>query len=226
MTTHNKKPARKGKARILIVDDHPLVRRGLMDLIADEPDLVVCGEAADAVEALRQVDALDPDLVIIDISLKQGHGLELIKRIRTRDKPIKMLVCSMHDEALFAERALRAGAMGYLNKEEATEKVIDAIREVLRGKVYLSADMTERLLGRAVKAGKPLARLSNESLSDRELAVFEMLGQGLTTGAIADKLQLSVKTIETYREHIKSKLDLKNSAELGRHAAQWVLENS
>lgn len=208
------------------MDDHALVRRGLAVMIGDEPDLEVCGEAADTVEALARVAALKPDLVIIDITLKTGHGLDLMKQIRARDERVRMLVLSMHDEKLFAERALRSGAMGYINKEEATSKVIEAIRQVLSGRVYVSAAMTERLLSRAACSGEPSVRLPSECLSDRELTVFQMIGQGLPTREIAARLHLSIKTVETYREHIKSKLDLKNSAELSRHAAQWVLENT
>ncbi len=191
------------RARILIVADHALVRRGLATVIGDEPDLAV-----------------------IDLSLRNGHGLDLIRQIRARDAGIKMLVLSMHDEKLFAERALRAGALGYINKEEATGKVIDAIRQVLAGKVYVSSAMTERLLKRATGGEEAEALLPSERLSDRELTVFQMIGQGLATREIAERLHLSVKTIETYREHIKAKLGLKNSAELSRHAAQWVFENS
>jgi DNA-binding NarL/FixJ family response regulator len=214
------------KARILLVDDHALMRRGLADLIGDQPDLEVCGEAADTVEGMTRVASLRPDLVIVDLSLKTGHGLDLIRQLRVRDENCKILVLSMHDEKLFAERALRAGAMGYVNKEEAPAKVIDAIRQVLSGKVSLSSTMTERLLQRATGSGEGNVRLPSECLSDRELTVFQMIGQGLATREIAARLHLSIKTVETYREHIKAKLGLKNSAELSRHAAQWVLENT
>jgi len=214
------------RARVLLVDDHALVRRGLADLVGDEPDLEVCGEAADAAEALARVAELCPDVVVVDLSLKTGHGLDLIKRLRARDDGPKVLVLSMHDEALFAERALRAGALGYVNKQEAPAKVVEALRQVLAGKVYLSGTMTERLLKRAAGGAETGGRLPSETLSDRELTVFDMIGQGLATREIAERLHLSIKTVETYREHIKAKLGLKNSAELGRHAAQWVLENS
>jgi DNA-binding NarL/FixJ family response regulator len=218
--------AKGTNGRILIVDDHALVRRGLATLIGDERDLVVCGEAADTVEALAAVAALRPDLVIVDLSLKTGHGLDLIKQIRSHDERARILVLSMHDEKLFAERALRSGAMGYINKEEATGKVVEAIRQVLAGRVYVSAAMTERLLQRAAETGGAKPRLPSESLSDRELTVFQMIGQGVATREIAERLKLSIKTVETYREHIKAKLGLRNSAELSRHAAQWVLENT
>lgn len=212
-------------AQILIVDDHPMVREGLAVRISNQPDLEVCGEAANVSDALQLVEQLQPDLVIIDISLKDGHGLDLIKQIRLRDERVKMLVSSMHDEALFAERALRAGAMGYINKQEAPEKVVAAIRQVLVGKMVFSSQMTERMLHRAV--GRPLQVRQSpiETLTDRELEVFELIGRGLTTRKIANQLGLSVHTIETHREKIKSKLKLKNSAELGRQALQWVLES-
>lgn len=211
-------------ARVLIVDDHPVVRRGLAELIGDEPDLEVCGEASDAPDALRQVEMKHPDVVVVDISLQAGNGIELIQQIKERDERIKTLVSSMHDESLFAERALRAGAMGYINKQEPTERVIDAIHEVLGGQVYLSARMANRLL-QSVVGGETLEQDPIGSLSNRELEVFELIGQGLTTKKIAGRLHLSPKTIETHREKIKTKLNLNNSTELSRRAVQWVLEN-
>ncbi len=214
-------------AKILIVDDHPIVRRGLAGLIADQPDLRVCGEAADASEALQQAETGAPDLAIVDISLKNSSGIELVKQFKARyDDRIKILVSSMHDELLFAERALRAGAMGYINKEEATDKVIEAIRRVLRGEIYLSLRMTDRLLHRAIGGdakpeGSPL-----DHLSDRELEIFDLIGHALTTRQIARKLHLSPKTVQTHRENLKIKLNLKNSAELIRHALQRILEKN
>jgi DNA-binding NarL/FixJ family response regulator len=212
------------KHRILVVDDHPLVRRGLRELVADEPDLEVCGEADDVAQALRQVATTHPDIVIVDLTLKSGHGLDLVQEIRALDKQIKVLVSSMHDESLFAERALRAGATGYISKQEPPEKLIDAIRQVLRGEICLSSRMSNRLLHR-LTTGEPLEQNPIASLSDRELEVFEMIGQGISTKQIARKLDLSYKTIETHRQKIKSKLNLKNSTELSRHATQWVLES-
>lgn len=214
----------RAKRRVLIVDDHPIVCRGLRELLADEPDLEVCGEAGDVPEAMRQLDAARPDVVVIDLSLKGGHGIELIKMIKARDDRIRMLVSSMHDESLFAERVLRAGAMGYISKQEAADKIIDALRQVLRGEIYLSSRMTRRILQRAV-VGKPVEHDPIENFSNRELEIFEMIGQGLGTKQIASKLHLSHKTVETHRENIKSKLNLANSTELGRRATQWVLEN-
>jgi DNA-binding NarL/FixJ family response regulator len=212
-------------ARILIVDDHPLFRRGLGALIGDEPDLEVCGETADACEAMRQVAAHGPDLVIVGLSLKKGYGLELVKQIRARDERVKVLVFSMYEDGLFAERALHAGARGYLNKQESPEQVVGCIRAVLDGRIFLNAEMPQRLLARGHRGDDTSQGGPGESFSDRELTVFELIGQGQTTRAIAEQLHISVKTVETYREHIKAKLGLKNGAQLARHAALWVLEN-
>ncbi|MGA2797206.1 MAG: response regulator transcription factor [Thermoguttaceae bacterium] len=212
------------KYKVLVVDDHPIVRRGLAELIAMEPDMEVCGEAADMAEAIKRIEANCPDVAILDISLKSGHGLELIEHIKANHPGVKMLVSSMHDELLFAERSLRAGALGYIPKQEATETLLDAIRQVLRGEIYLTARMSNRMMHNL--AGKPAETDPISTLSNREVEVFEMIGQGLTTQQIAGKLKLSAKTIETHREKIKGKLDLKNSAELNRRAVQWVLENS
>ncbi len=223
MTTDTSLSHTGRKHKVLLVDDHPLVRRGLADLIAGEPDLEVCGQASDVTEALQVVEHGNPDLVVIDLTLKAGHGIDLIEKLRARSEQVKMLVSSMHDEMLFAERVLRAGAMGYVTKQESPETLLGAIRQVLRGEVYLSARMTSRLLHR-VAAGAPPQESQLQILSNRELEVFEMIGQGLTTLQIARRLELSPKTIETHREKIKQKLNLKNSAELSRRAVQWVLD--
>ncbi len=212
--------------RLLIVDDHPLVRKGLAALIANEPDLEVCGESDEMADAISQMRKLEPDMIVVDISLKAGNGLELVKHIRSTHPHVKLLVCSMHDEALFAERCLRAGANGYLNKEAASERVIEAIRIIRSGKPFLSEELAERLLSRVVGGEDPLQQSPIESLTDRELEVFGLIGEGLTTRQIADSLHLSHKTIESYRENIKTKLGLKNAAELSRHAVQWAMENS
>ena len=209
--------------KILIVDDHPIVRHGLGQLIALQPDLEVCGEAADASEALRLVKANLPDVAIIDISLEGESGIELIEQVKALHPDVQVLVSSMHDEKVFAGRALRAGAMGYVNKRESIRTVIDAVREVLRGEVYLSPGMTSRLLQRAA-VGQPLDRDPIETLSIRELEVFEMIGQGVTTQQIARKLQRSRSTIETHRKKIRTKLNLQNSAQLNRQAFEWVHE--
>lgn len=215
----------EARARILIVDDHPVVRSGLRMLIDDEPDLFVCGEAGDADEAIRVLDAQKPDLVIVDLSLKGSSGLELIKRIKSRESGSKMLVSSMFDESLYAERVLNAGALGYVSKQEAMEKVIEAIRCVLSGRVYLSAAMSDRMLHRLTRDHQVPERSPVETLSDRELEVFEAIGRGRTTGEIAAHLHLSVKTVETHREKIKAKLGLKSAAELYQYAVRWVLEH-
>jgi DNA-binding NarL/FixJ family response regulator len=212
------------RARILIVDDHPLVRSGLRELISLQPDLEVCGEAADANEAMRLLDSKRPDLMIVDLSLKESSGLELIKRIKGRAADVKILVSSMHDESLYAERVLNAGALGYVNKQEAMDKVIEAVRHVLAGRVYLSSAMSDRMLRRLTNDNQPPERSPIETLSDRELEVFEMIGRGLKTSEIALRLHLSGKTVESHREHIKDKLRLKTGAELIRYSIQWVLE--
>jgi DNA-binding NarL/FixJ family response regulator len=209
--------------KVLLVDDHPLVRRGLADLLAREPDIEVCGEATDVAEAMREIERSPPDLVVIDLTLKGGHGIDLIEKIKAKDERIRMLVSSMHDEMLFAERVLRAGAMGYVTKQEPPETLLCAVRQILRGEVYLSNKMTSRLLHQVVGGVLP-AESPLQSLSNREIEVFEMIGQGLTTMQIARRLELSPKTIETHREKIKQKLNLKNSAELSRRAVQWALD--
>jgi len=208
--------------RILIVDDHPLVRAGFAQLIGDCPDLEVCGEAGDMAEALKQIDATSPDLAIIDLSLAGGSGLDLIEHIKSRDKKILMLVASMHDETLYAERVLAAGARGYINKQEAQDRIIQAIRQVLGGKVYLSQQMTERLLRGMVDASGEKRDI--DSLSNRELQVFELIGQGVTTSQMAGQLNLSTKTIETHQAHIKKKLGLGSAHELTQRAIRWVME--
>lgn len=214
------------RATILIVDDHPAVREALAARIGRQPDLEVCGEAADTNEALRLVGDTQPDLAVVDISLKTGSGIDLIKRIKDRDDSVRMLVWSMHSESLYAERALRAGALGYINKDQATDKIIDAIRRVLQGKVFLSDAMAEKMLHRAVGgARKEVTRSPLDALADRELEVFRLIGQGVKTAAIAERLHLSVKTVETYRDRIRQKLDLTNGTELAHYATQWMLEN-
>lgn len=212
--------------RILIVDDHPLVRVGLASLIEGEADMSVCGETGDISEALELVRMQAPDLVTVDLSLADGNGLELVKRLRANNGTIRILVCSMHDEALFAYRALKAGAMGYIGKEQAATHVIDAIREVLNGKIWLSENMTERAL-QGVAHGNAITDIATiDSLSDRELEVFGLIGRGRGPSEIAEQLHLSVKTIETHRENIKKKLNLRSGNELIRLAMQWTLEQS
>jgi DNA-binding NarL/FixJ family response regulator len=219
--------AGSGKARVLIVDDHPVVREGLALLISTQPDLEVCGEADDVGSACRLLDEGRPDVVVVDISLPGGGGLELIKRIRAQRPSIRMLVSSIHEEGAYAERALRAGALGYVNKREATRTLLDAIRRVRDGHIYLSQRMTDRLLSRAVARGEPaIAGSPVDSLSDRELDVFESIGRGESTSEIAARLHLSSKTVETYRERIRKKLGLGPGGELTRRAMEWVLGNA
>jgi DNA-binding NarL/FixJ family response regulator len=208
--------------RILIVDDHPLVRSGFAQLISDCPDLEVCGEASDMAEALRLIDSDCPDLAIIDLSLAGGSGLDLIERIKSRNLDILMLVASMHDETLYAERVLTAGARGYINKQEAQESIIRAIRQVLAGKVYVSEAMTERLLSGLVDVRDEKRDI--ERLSNRELQVFELIGEGVPVSQIASQLNLSIKTIETHQAHIKKKLGLGSAHELNQRAIRWVMD--
>jgi DNA-binding NarL/FixJ family response regulator len=212
-------------ARVLIVDDHPAVREGLALRIRGQTDLEVCGEAADVTEALQLVARTNPDVAVIDIALKRGSGIELIKRIKGRNESVRMLVWSMYSDTLYAERALRAGALGYINKENATDQIITGIRTVLQGKVYLSEPAASRLLGRLVHGeGASAGRSPVENLSDRELEVFNLIGEGLDTYQIAEKMRVSHKTVETYRARIKEKMGLDSGTALLRHAVQWLLE--
>lgn len=224
LSTANGKEQGTATTRILIVDDHPIVRAGYSLLINRQPDLAICGETDTAGEALRLAREENPHLVIIDLTLKSGNGLELCKQLAHMNSELPMLVISAHDEQLYADRALRCGARGFINKEEATTKLIEAIRTVMSGKVWLSSRMTDRLLARVGSGGSPAAS-PMDTLSDRELEVFELIGQGQTTHQIAARLHLSPKTVESYRENLKKKLNLRNSTELTQHAVQWVLES-
>jgi DNA-binding NarL/FixJ family response regulator len=210
--------------RILIVDDHPVVREGLAIHLATQPDLEVCGEAEDVPGALALLASARPDLAIIDVSLKKGNGIDLISRIKDRHADVRILVWSMYPENLYAERALRAGAQGYLHKGRATRQLLDAIRAVLAGSVYVSEELAGDLLHRVV-GGKTLERSPMDMLSNRELEAFELMGQGQTTEKIATLMNVSPKTVETYRARIKEKLGLRNVTELVQRAAQWVLES-
>jgi DNA-binding NarL/FixJ family response regulator len=209
------------KIRVFLVDDHPIVRRGFQLLLSLEKDLAVCGEAVGAPEALQKILALKPDVAIVDLSLKSSSGLDLIKQIRQHSNRIKLLVFTARSETIYAERALRAGANGYITKEEATEKAVEAIRLLMQGKSCVSQPVAEammaRLLGKRAVAGAPL-----ESLSDRELEVLDLIGRGRGSREIADKLHVSIKTIESHREHIKTKLGLKRASELANYAFNWV----
>jgi DNA-binding NarL/FixJ family response regulator len=216
---HNEKPP--AERRVLVVDDHPIMRTGLRQLIDQEPDLTVCGEAEDAHGALEAIERHKPQIVLVDISLKDRSGIELIKDIRVRWPDVPVLVLSMHEESFYAERALRAGARGYVTKSQASAKVVEGIRRVLDGEVYFSEQVVSMMLGKMAGGGQAAEPLV-DSLSDREFEVFELIGQGLPTRDIAARLHLSIKTIEAHRENIKRKLKLATATDLLRYAVQWV----
>ena len=211
------------KARVVVVDDHALVRAGLVELVRGQGDLEVCGEASDVSTALRLARECKPDLMIVDLTLRDGSGLDLVKRVIAQDSSIRILVCSMHDEMLFAERALAAGALGYVSKQEPSKIVLEALRRVLAGRIYTSQEIADRVLRRASGKSPETSGTPVDLLSDRELEVLGLLGEGLSTREIADRLNLSTKTIDTHREHIKTKLSLKNTNELVRFAVAWTL---
>jgi len=221
-------PARKSKQptsikkSILIVDDHPVLRRGLAALIEAEPDLTVCGQADDCKAALEALRKTRPDLAIVDLSLGEGDGLDLIKQIKQRSPEIPVLVLSMHDESVYAERSLRAGARGYVTKQQLDNTVLVAIRRLLDGEMYMSEQLTTRLAAKFVGGRTLESDRSVDALSDRELQVFRLIGQGRSTRQIAAALALSIKTIESHREHIKDKLSLDSSAEPAQRAPQGV----
>jgi len=213
--------AGKKRVRILLVDDHPLVRERLAEIISRETDLSVCGEAEDRHEALAAITATLPDLVIIDLALKNSDGLELIKDIHPRWPKIAMLVVSMHDESLYAERVVRAGALGYITKQEATRNILMAIRRVLAGDLYLNEKIACHIISRLTSHTASASATPAELLSDRELKVFDLTGRGLNITEIAGQLHIAVKTVETYRARIKDKLKLKDSSELLQLAISW-----
>jgi DNA-binding NarL/FixJ family response regulator len=215
------KPA-GGRRRVFLIDDHTVVRNGLAELLNHTSDLQICGEAASAEEALEKIESSTPEIALVDLTLGEMTGLELIKTLKTRLPQLPLLVLSMHDESFYAERCLRAGAKGYIMKKEAIEQVEHAIRQILDGKVYLSQKMSDQFLlavarGDAAKIGSPV-----NLLSDRELEVFECIGRGLGASEIARKLHLSVKTIESYQAKLKEKLNLKDSSALFQYALHWV----
>lgn len=211
---------------VLIVDDHPLVRDGLTLLITREEDLAICGEAESIAEALPLFGQLQPDVAIVDLSLKDGNGLELIKQVAANELPTRMLVVSMHDEDIYAERALHAGAMGYVDKHEASEKIVNAIRRVLEGKYYVSDHIASRMFSQMTKSGTQAEKSPVERLTDRELEVFELIGDGLSMQQIAERLELSPKTVETYRGRMKKKLDIDSAQQLTHYAVRWVSEHT
>jgi DNA-binding NarL/FixJ family response regulator len=212
----------RDRKRILLVDDHPLVRERLAEIINRESDLIVCGEAEDRHDAIVAIPTKRPDLAIIDLTLKSSDGLELIKDIRSRWPKLRMLVVSMHDESLYAERVIRAGALGYITKQEATRSILVAIRRVLEGTIYLNEKIASHIISRLTAHAGLVAATPAELLSDRELQVFDLTGQGLNTSEVATRLHVAVKTIETYRARIREKLKLKNASELLQSAIAWT----
>ncbi len=218
--TRSQSGAGARKKAVFIVDDHPLLRQGLALLINQEPDLIVRGEAEDAQAALKAIAATNPDILIADISLKGPDGLDLLKNLRASYPDLPVLILSMHDESIYAERALRARANGYIMKQEATEKVLVAIRRILGGDIYLSDRMANKLLHQYISGSSADLNSRLSALSDRELEVFRLIGEGRSTRQIAESLHLSMKTVETYQAHIKDKLSLRSGRELVQHAIQ------
>jgi DNA-binding NarL/FixJ family response regulator len=219
-TTKSQSVTRTKKKTVFIVDDHPLLRQGLALLINRERDLAVCGEAEEAQTAMREITLKKPDILIADISLNGPDGLDLLKNLRTLYPNLPVLVLSMHDESIYAERALRARANGYIMKQEATEKVLVAVRRILSGDIYLSDRMANKLLHQYISGASADVHSRLSTLSDRELEVFRLIGEGRSTRQIAEKLHLSIKTVETYQAHIKDKLSLQSGRELVQHAIQ------
>lgn len=210
------------RIRILIVDDHPILRKGLAMVINQEPDLLVVGEAEDAQAALKMIDDVHPDLAVVDLSLPGIDGIELIKTMKLKHRDLPSLVVSMHDEAIYAERALRAGARGYIMKQEAVEKVLVAIRRVIKGEIFVSDKITTKMLETLILSDDKKVSSPVDLLSNRELTVFRLIGQGFKTSQIASELHLSVKTVESYRSHIKDKLKLDTGTDLMKYAIQWM----
>ena len=219
-------PACTIKARILVVDDHPLVREGLVGLIAQQSDMIACGEASTAREAMAAVTEHKPDLVILDLRLRGADGLELIKSFKAQIPELRILILSQYDAPLYAERALRAGAMGYVIKEQAPDEVLGAIRTVLAGQVYLARGIAALLLHKFVGTGPRAAQGGLQRLTDRELHVLQLLGAGMSTRQIAEELSLSFKTIETHRENLKRKLGLQTASALVHYATNWAQQHT
>jgi DNA-binding NarL/FixJ family response regulator len=214
------------KRRIIIVDDHPIVRQGFAQLINAEDDLLVCGEAEDAPTALGIIAKEKPDLVLLDISLKESNGIELIKDLEKRQPGIPILVISLHDETVYAERVLHAGARGFIMKIADTGHIMKAIRQVLSGQIYVSGKMQDKLLNRVLTTDQKVNNSPLDTLSDRELEIFQLIGEGLSTRNISEKLSLGIKTVETHKAHIKKKLNLSNSSELMRFAVKWSVSEA
>jgi DNA-binding NarL/FixJ family response regulator len=223
--TPRTKPLKDGKPaqhKVFLVDDHPMVRDWLTQLIGQESDMVVCGEADDTAEALKKIAETKPDIVVSDITLRTTHGLELVKDLQVREPSLPVLIFSMHDESLYAERVLRAGAMGYITKQEATQKILQAMRQILAGGIYMSEKMAARMLHQMVLGRGEEKKSPIERLTDRELEVFQLIGGGHGTRRIAAELHLGIKTVESYRARIKEKLQLQDGTQLLQQAIQWV----
>lgn len=210
------------KCRMVIVDDHPIVRQGLRELLRTEADLELVGEAGTAAEGLKMVESTEPDLLLLDISMRGSSGLELVKAVANDHPDVTMLVLSIHDEALYAERCLKAGARGYVMKQESTENLLAAVRRVRSGEIYVSDRMSSRMLEQLADGGRGRLALTIDPLSDRELEVFLLIGSGLSTRVIAEQLDLSIKTVEAHRAHIKEKLGLRNATDLVKQAVHWA----
>ncbi len=218
----NEKPFTGGEKRVLIVDDHPIISQGLSQMISEEEGLTVCGVAADINGAMRLIAEVDPNIVVVDISLKNSSGIDLIKTIKTRNPGIPALVYSMHDESVYAERVFRAGARGYVMKDQPADTLIVAIRKILGGSLFFSDAITTRMLTRYMNIGTGEARDPISRLTDRELEVLQLVGQELKSAQIAKRLSITVKTVDAHREHIKKKLDLDDAAGLARFAREWI----
>ena len=222
MATETPRTSSTTKSKVFLVEDHPVTRDGLAQLINYQEDLCMCGSAGTAAKALSGIETSQPDLVIMDVSLPDGHGIELVKDLKALYPELRILMLSMHDEALYAERALRAGAGGYIMKQESTNTVLAAARQILRGKTYLSPKLQERVLQRFAAGIASPTTSEIERLTDRELEIFELIGRGRGTREIAQHLRLSVSTVETHRAHLKEKFELDSSTELTRRAVEWV----
>ena len=217
---------KNGKHGVFIVDDHPIVRQGLVQLISQETGFMVCGDAGDVSGVLEAIAERKPDIVIVDLSLGHASGIRLIEDISRSDPDLPVLVLSMHDESLYAERCLRAGARGYVMKKEPPEKVISALNKIVSGDIYISEKLGAKLLHKLISRNPGVSSSPVESLSNRELEVFQLIGQGLKTRKIAEQLGLSVKTIETYIEHIKKKMHLNDSRDLFLRAVKWLMKDN
>jgi DNA-binding NarL/FixJ family response regulator len=222
MTVEQENRHKTDKKRIFLVDDHPIVRQGIRMVIEQEADLAVCGEAESAHEAMSAIEESHPDLAVVDLTLRDSSGLELIKDLQIRCPELLVLVLSMRDEAFYAERVLRAGARGYITKEEGPGKVIEGIRNILGGQIHISERMSSKVIRKFVDGRSEEAATPVDRLTDRELEVFEMVGNGLPTREIAGRLHISPKTVDSHREHIKQKLKIDNATELLKQAIQWI----